>query len=99
MAGIGVDIMGGDHAPQVVLEGCTQAFEATKAGLGSVDIVVNNAGISQVAPFEEITDEVWPADLDLKLFAGVRARWLYQRSGHQCRWRSLCRHLMGRATH
>ncbi len=27
MAGIGVDIMGGDYAPQVVLEGCERAFD------------------------------------------------------------------------
>ena len=40
--------------------------------LGHVDILVNNAGQSQTGVFEEITDEVWQADLDLKLFAAIR---------------------------
>ena len=40
--------------------------------LGDVDILVNNAGQSQTGVFEEITDEVWQADLDLKLFAAIR---------------------------
>jgi NAD(P)-dependent dehydrogenase (short-subunit alcohol dehydrogenase family) len=40
--------------------------------LGRVDIVVNNAGTSQTGQFTSITDEVWQADLDLKLFAAIR---------------------------
>jgi NAD(P)-dependent dehydrogenase (short-subunit alcohol dehydrogenase family) len=39
---------------------------------GKVDIVVNNAGTSQRGAFEEVTDAVWQADLDLKLFAAIR---------------------------
>jgi NAD(P)-dependent dehydrogenase (short-subunit alcohol dehydrogenase family) len=39
---------------------------------GKVDILVNNAGTSQTGKFEEITDAVWQADLDLKLFAAIR---------------------------
>jgi 3-oxoacyl-[acyl-carrier protein] reductase len=39
---------------------------------GKVDILVNNAGESKAMPFAEITDEVWQADLDLKLFAAIR---------------------------
>ena len=42
------------------------------ADLGAVDILVNNAGQSQTGAFEEITDAVWQADLDLKLFAAIR---------------------------
>lgn len=42
------------------------------AELGGVDILVNNAGQSAAAPFEEITDDAWQADLDLKLFAAIR---------------------------
>ena len=38
----------------------------------SVDIVVNNAGQSQTGAFDEVTDEIWQADLDLKLFAAIR---------------------------
>jgi 3-oxoacyl-[acyl-carrier protein] reductase len=49
-----------------------RAYEAVMGELGRVDIVVNNAGISQAHPFMSITDEVWQADLDLKLFAAIR---------------------------
>jgi 3-oxoacyl-[acyl-carrier protein] reductase len=37
-----------------------------------VDVVVNNAGVSQTGPFASISDEIWQADLDLKLFAAIR---------------------------
>ena len=51
-------------------------IEATHAKvvreLGAVDILVNNAGQSQTGAFEDITDAVWQADLDLKLFAAIR---------------------------
>lgn len=53
-------------------EGCEQAFAQACSGLGGVDILVNNAGVSQVGAFESITDDVWQADLDLKLFAAIR---------------------------
>ncbi len=49
-----------------------RGFAETIAGLGKVDILVNNAGQSMAMPFGEITDEVWQADLDLKLFAAIR---------------------------
>jgi len=39
---------------------------------GKVDILVNNAGTSRTGKFEDITDEVWQGDLDLKLFAAIR---------------------------
>jgi 3-oxoacyl-[acyl-carrier protein] reductase len=47
-------------------------YAEVKRALGRVDIVVNNAGTSQTGPFTSITDEVWQADLDLKLFAAIR---------------------------
>ena len=37
-----------------------------------VDILVNNAGKSEAHPFMSISDAVWQADLDLKLFAAIR---------------------------
>ena len=49
-----------------------RAYATAVRDLGKVDIVVNNAGTSQRGNFEEITDEVWQADLDLKLFAAIR---------------------------
>ena len=49
-----------------------RAFDAVMARLGRIDIVVNNAGTSRTGPFEEVTDAIWQADLDLKLFAAIR---------------------------
>lgn len=40
--------------------------------LGPIDILVNNAGQATAKPFSRITDEVWQADIDLKLFAAIR---------------------------
>ena len=49
-----------------------RAVEASVADLGPIDILVNNAGQSQTGRFEDLTDEIWQADLDLKLFAAIR---------------------------
>jgi 3-oxoacyl-[acyl-carrier protein] reductase len=49
-----------------------RAFDSVVSALGKVDILVNNAGTSQTGKFEDITDAVWQADLDLKLFAAIR---------------------------
>ena len=56
------------------------------ADLGDVDILVNNAGQSQTGVFEEITDEVWQADLDLKLFAAIRLSRLVFPGMKERRW-------------
>ena len=39
---------------------------------GRIDILVNNAGTSAAAYFEDVSDDAWQADLDLKLFAAIR---------------------------
>ena len=39
---------------------------------GSVDILVNNAGKSSAGHFQEITDDLWREDLDLKLMGAIR---------------------------
>jgi NAD(P)-dependent dehydrogenase (short-subunit alcohol dehydrogenase family) len=54
--------------------------------LGPIDILVNNAGKSQTDGFETISDEVWQADLDLKLFAAVRMTRLVWPSMRAKRW-------------
>lgn len=38
---------------------------------GGVDILVNNAGTSAAGKFEDIMDEVWNADLQLKLYGAI----------------------------
>jgi NAD(P)-dependent dehydrogenase (short-subunit alcohol dehydrogenase family) len=40
---------------------------------GRLDILVNNAGRSSAGRFEDVDDDVWQADLDLKLFGALRA--------------------------
>ena len=56
----------------------TSAFEvdrlvqATSDRFGGVDILVNNAGTSAAASLEELDDEAWQRDIDLKLMAAVR---------------------------
>ena len=47
-------------------------FAAVGNALGPVDVIVNNAGSSQRGPFLDITDEMWQADLELKLFGAIR---------------------------
>ena len=51
---------------------CARAYKEAVAGMGGVDVLVNNAGTSQRGPFEKISDELWQHDLDLKLFAAIR---------------------------
>jgi NAD(P)-dependent dehydrogenase (short-subunit alcohol dehydrogenase family) len=63
-----------------------RAHDAVVSQLGAVDILVNNAGTSQTGKFDEITDEVWQADLDLKLFAAIRLARLVLPGMKQRRW-------------
>ena len=53
-------------------EGVQRGFDGAMEAFGRVDIVVNNAGTSQAQPFGTVTDAIWQADLDLKLFAAIR---------------------------
>src|SRR4051812_33771107 len=53
-------------------EDVRKAYERAETGLGKIDILINNAGTSQRGPFQDISDEVWQQDLDLKLFAAIR---------------------------
>ena len=53
-------------------DGVASAFNQAIDGLGQIDIVVNNAGFSMALPFEDVTDEMWQTDLELKLFGAIR---------------------------
>ncbi len=48
------------------------AYDQAMREFGKIDIFVNNAGQSTRGPSETLTDEMWQADLDLKLFAQIR---------------------------
>jgi 3-oxoacyl-[acyl-carrier protein] reductase len=52
--------------------GCEAVVAATVRQFSTVDILLNNAGTSAGASFEQVSDEAWQADLDLKLMAAVR---------------------------
>lgn len=67
-------------------EDVTRAYEEVMAGLGRVDILVNNAGTSQTGSFTSVTDAVWQADLDLKLFAAIRLARLVWPQMEERRW-------------
>jgi NAD(P)-dependent dehydrogenase (short-subunit alcohol dehydrogenase family) len=49
-----------------------RVVDAAVACYGGVDILVNNAGTARTMAFENISDEAWQEDLDLKLFAAIR---------------------------
>jgi NAD(P)-dependent dehydrogenase (short-subunit alcohol dehydrogenase family) len=63
-----------------------RAYDEVMSELGKVDIFVNNAGQSTRGPSEELTDEMWQADLDLKLFAQIRFCRLVFPQMKQRRW-------------
>jgi NAD(P)-dependent dehydrogenase (short-subunit alcohol dehydrogenase family) len=53
-------------------EDINRTVDAVVKTFGKVDILINNAGTSRAMPSEQITDEIWQEDLDLKLFAAIR---------------------------
>ena len=53
---------------------------------GQVDILINNAGISRAMPSDQITDELWQDDLDLKLFGAIRFNRLVWPGMKQRQW-------------
>ena len=65
---------------------CKALYDGACARFGQVDILVNNAGQSQTGKFEEITDEIWEADLALKLMAQVRLSRLVFPAMKERRW-------------
>ena len=86
-----IESLGGGRAHAVAADiatadGVTLACKSTMATLGRIDILVNNAGVSCTGPFESITDEVWQADLDLKLFAAIRTARLILPQMKERRW-------------
>jgi len=53
-------------------EDCARLVAETVKAFGRLDILVNNAGTSATGEFESVTDALWQADFELKLFAAIR---------------------------
>lgn len=53
-------------------EDVDRMFDAIADEYGRLDILVNNAGTSAANLFENVTDEVWRYDIELKLFGAIR---------------------------
>jgi NAD(P)-dependent dehydrogenase (short-subunit alcohol dehydrogenase family) len=64
VAAVQADVSRADDCARLVAE-------AVKA-FGRLDILVNNAGTSATGEFESVTDEIWQADFELKLYAAIR---------------------------
>jgi 3-oxoacyl-[acyl-carrier protein] reductase len=50
----------------------SKAHAKIAADFGKIDVLVNNAGTARTLAFENISDEAWQEDIDLKLFAAIR---------------------------
>jgi 3-oxoacyl-[acyl-carrier protein] reductase len=63
-----------------------RTFDDVIKTFGKVDILINNAGQSRAMPTEQITDEIWHEDLELKLFAAIRLARLAWPGMKQRKW-------------
>jgi len=54
------------------VEDCARLVAEAVKAFGRLDILVNNAGTSATGEFESVTDDLWQADFELKLFAAIR---------------------------
>ena len=68
-----------DEVPGAQVSGRRRRLRATpsrwsgcSASLGDVDILVNNVGVFEVAPFEDIADDDWQRYFDVNVMSGVR---------------------------
>jgi 3-oxoacyl-[acyl-carrier protein] reductase len=53
-------------------EDCQRFVDQAMEAFGGVDILINNAGTSAARGLEEVDDDAWSADIELKLMAAVR---------------------------
>jgi NAD(P)-dependent dehydrogenase (short-subunit alcohol dehydrogenase family) len=63
-----------------------RGYDAVMDRFGKIDILVNNAGTSRTLLFEQVSDEIWQEDLDLKLFAAIRFTRLVWPQMKERRW-------------
>lgn len=55
-----------------VAEDCENLVREAVKRFGALDILVNNAGASAAASFEDVSDEAWQTDFNLKVMGAVR---------------------------
>ena len=55
-----------------IAEDCKKLVEETFARFKKIDVLVNNAGASAAALFEDVTDKNWEDDINLKLMSTIR---------------------------
>lgn len=53
-------------------DGCEHFIDAAATEFGALDVLVVNAGTAAAAEFEQVSDDAWRSDLDLKLLHAVR---------------------------
>ena len=63
-----------------------KTYDGVVKAFGKVDILINNAGQSRAMPTEQITDDIWHDDLELKLFAAIRLTRLVWPGMKQRKW-------------
>jgi len=63
-----------------------KTYDGVIKAFGKVDILINNAGQSMAMPSEQITDDIWRDDLELKLFAAIRLARLVWPGMKQRKW-------------
>ena len=66
------ELGGGDHLVAApgnigVVDGCEAAVRAAIAGLGGLDVLVNNAGVSIDSTIEKSDETIWDETLDINL--------------------------------
>jgi NAD(P)-dependent dehydrogenase (short-subunit alcohol dehydrogenase family) len=49
-----------------------RVVQTTIENFGRIDILVNNAGVSMAKPFEEVSEDDWESDFNLKVWSAVR---------------------------
>ena len=55
-----------------IADDCKKLVEETIARFKKIDVLVNNAGASAAALFEDVTDKNWEDDINLKLMSTIR---------------------------
>ncbi len=66
--------------------GSADGVKVMQKELSNVDILINNLGIFEPAPFEEITDDDWMRTFEVNVMSGVRLSRAYLPGMHKKNW-------------